>query len=277
MNGGANGRVWAMLLLAAALACGGGAAAQEVPGGAPRDTGVIRPGSIVDSAMLALAVPHLGDRADTLAWMRARDVAGRSTGRRVVISLMDRRLWWITGTDTLLSAPVAVGKGTDLAFAGQRWNFRTPRGRRTVIAKAPNPVWVPPLWRYVEEAARRGDTVAHLVRGRDVRLHDGSLLRIRGRQVQRVAPDGAVETIPRDEEIAYDGAVFIPPPDTDNRRILGELGAFKLELGDGYMIHGSPDQSVIGRPVTHGCIRLATPDLAYLYQHVPVGTPVYVF
>jgi len=277
MNGWTNGRVAALLLLAAALVCGSAVQAQEVPGGAPRDTGLIRPGSVVDSAMLALAVPHLGDRADTVAWMRARDVAGRSTGRRVVISLMDRRLWWIAGSDTLLSAPVAVGKGTDLAFGSQRWNFRTPRGRRTVIAKAANPVWVPPLWRYVEEAARRGDTVAHLVRGRDVRLHDGTRLRIRGRVVERVSPEGAVDTIPRDEEIAYDGAVFIPPADTDNRRILGELGAYKLELGDGYMIHGSPDQSVIGRPVTHGCIRLATPDLAFLYQHVPVGTPVYVF
>jgi hypothetical protein len=265
-----------MLLAALALACASAAAAQA-PAGAPRDTGLIRPGSIVDSAMLALAVPHLGDRADTLAWIRARDLAGRSSGRRVVISLLDRRLWWINGTDTLLSAPVAVGKGTDLAFGSQRWNFRTPRGRRTVISKAPNPVWVPPLWRYVEEAARRGDTVAHLARGREVRLRDGTRLRIRGRVVERVSPAGAVDTIPRDEEIAYDGAVFIPPTDTDNRRIPGELGAFKLELGDGYMIHGSPDQSVIGRPVTHGCIRLSTPELAYLYQHVPVGTPVYVF
>jgi hypothetical protein len=265
-----------LCLLSATLAV-----AQEAPSAAaptaPRDTGLIRPGSIVDSASLALAVPVLRTRADTAAWERARDLAVGSTGQRIVIDLLGRRLWYIAGSDTLVSAPVAVGKGTELDFEGRHWNFATPRGRHAVIAKSTNPVWVPPDWRYVEEAARRGYRVARLARGRDVRLSDGGVLRVRGDRVQRVDTGGSVHDIPSDEEIAYDSTVFIPPLTTVNRRIAGELGAYRLDLGDGYMIHGTNDQSVIGRPATHGCIRLPAPDLEYVYRHVPVGTPVYVY
>jgi hypothetical protein len=261
------------LLASASLAAQTGApGAVVIP-----DTGLIRPGSVVDPALLALAVPRLTDAADSAAWRRARAVAERSTGRRVVVSLMDRRLWLIAGADTLLSAPIAVGKGTDLEYGSRRWSFRTPRGRRSVISKAANPVWVPPLWRYVEAAQTYGDTLAVLRRGHDVRLADGSVLRIRGPRVEHVAAGGAVEVVPRDADLIYDGKLFMPPVDTDNRRVPGELGAYKLELGDGYLIHGSPDQSVIGRPVTHGCIRLATADLQALYRQVPVGTAVYIY
>jgi hypothetical protein len=266
-----------LILLLAVLLLPAAHAAAQSSAGAPRDTGLIQPGSIVDPASLALAVPVLRTRADTAAWERARGVAARSTGRRVVVDLLNRRLWWIVGADTLLSAPVAVGKGTELRFQGQRWSFGTPRGRHTVIAKSTNPVWVPPDWQYVEEAQRRGYRVARLARGRDVRLGDGDVLRVRGDRVQHVDASGAVQEIPADEEIAFDGTVFIPPLGTANRRIEGELGAYKLDLGDGYMIHGTNDQSVIGRPITHGCIRLSAADLEYVYRHVPVGTPVYVY
>jgi lipoprotein-anchoring transpeptidase ErfK/SrfK len=33
----------------------------------------------------------------------------------------------------------------------------------------------------------------------------------------------------------------------------------------------------VGRAVTHGCIRLADDDIAWLFRHIPVGTPVYVY
>ena len=39
--------------------------------------------------------------------------------------------------DTLLSAPIAVGVGTDFAYNGKKWNFSTPRGRRPV-ARCPS-------------------------------------------------------------------------------------------------------------------------------------------
>ncbi|HEX9564832.1 MAG TPA: L,D-transpeptidase, partial [Gemmatimonadaceae bacterium] len=64
---------------------------------------------------------------------------------------------------------------------------------------------------------------------------------------------------------------------TLNRMIQGELGRYALDLGDGYLIHGTPDPSSIGRAVTHGCIRLGDRDITWLYRHVPVGTPVYIY
>jgi hypothetical protein len=39
-------------------------------------------------------------------------------------------------------------------------------------------------------------------------------------------------------------------------------------------IHGTPDESLIGVPVSHGCIRMRTRDLLKLFDWVEVGTPV---
>jgi len=55
------------------------------------------------------------------------------------------------------------------------------------------------------------------------------------------------------------------------------LGAYALYLGDGYMIHGTLYQRYLGRPVTHGCIRLGDDDLEAIYAASPVGTPVLLF
>ncbi len=55
------------------------------------------------------------------------------------------------------------------------------------------------------------------------------------------------------------------------------LGAYALYLGDGYMIHGTLYQRYLGRPVTHGCIRLGDDDLEAVFQASPVGTPVLLF
>jgi len=45
--------------------------------------------------------------------------------------------------------------------------------------------------------------------------------------------------------------------------------------GDGEIgLHGTSDSSSIGRSVSHGCIRLRNPDISYLAQLLPLGTPV---
>jgi lipoprotein-anchoring transpeptidase ErfK/SrfK len=69
----------------------------------------------------------------------------------------------------------------------------------------------------------------------------------------------------------------MPPHGTANRRIEGELGAYKLDLGEGYMLHGTPHQGSLGRAATHGCIRLSDEDIEYLFKNVPVGTRVYLY
>lgn len=224
---------------------------------------------------VAPAVPRT--RADSLAWTRARGQADAASGLRVVVSLVDRRLWLMDGGDTLRSAPVGIGTGEVLEHEGRRWRFETPRGRRLVRAKAENPTWVPPEWHYVELGRRLGYPVVALARGRETPLRDGSRLAVRGRYVVRLTGLRGVEIIPPGEEIVIDGTVFVPPFGTANRQVPSVLGAYKLELGDGYLIHGTPDEASVGTAATHGCLRLLPDDLRYLFERVPVGTPVYVY
>jgi L,D-transpeptidase ErfK/SrfK len=69
----------------------------------------------------------------------------------------------------------------------------------------------------------------------------------------------------------------IPPLDSPLRREKGVLGAFMLDLGGGVMIHGTPLENLLGRSVTHGCIRVGSEDLKVLYDSVPIGAKVFIF
>jgi lipoprotein-anchoring transpeptidase ErfK/SrfK len=44
----------------------------------------------------------------------------------------------------------------------------------------------------------------------------------------------------------------------------------------GVGIHGTPDAASIGYSASHGCIRMHIPDAEWLFQHVHIGTPVYI-
>jgi len=68
-----------------------------------------------------------------------------------------------------------------------------------------------------------------------------------------------------------------PPPGSPDRVDPYSLGDYGLYMGDGYIIHGTLFKSLLGRRVTHGCIRLGDEDLAYLYHNVPLGTRVYLY
>lgn len=41
-------------------------------------------------------------------------------------------------------------------------------------------------------------------------------------------------------------------------------------------IHGTPDTTEIGKPGSHGCVRMRNADLVELFDLVPVGTPVLI-
>jgi L,D-transpeptidase YbiS len=56
-----------------------------------------------------------------------------------------------------------------------------------------------------------------------------------------------------------------------------ELGAYAMDLGDGYLIHGTLYQRALGLSITHGCVRLGDQDLDTVYHRVKIGTPVYIF
>jgi len=239
--------------------------APAAPGGKPADwvTGLVRsPGTTP------------AEEAASAAVRRRAFAAG---GRRVIVSLGERRMWYMNGRDTLRSAAVAVGKGTRLEYGSSAWRFDTPRGVRTVESKRANPVWTPPEWHYAEIARDSGWSVGKLQRGTPVRLRDGGRLLVRGDRIVHVDARGGEEIIPEDEEIIFDRTIYVPPEDSRNRRIPGELGAYALSMGSGYLLHGTPHQDSIGQAATHGCIRLRDEDIEYLYRNVAVGTPVYIF
>lgn len=57
----------------------------------------------------------------------------------------------------------------------------------------------------------------------------------------------------------------------------GMLGEYALGFGNGYFIHGTLYTRLIGRNVTHGCIRAGNKDLEYIYKNAQIGTKVYIF
>jgi hypothetical protein len=214
--------------------------------------------------------------ADSLAWAKNRVLASRSTGFRLVVSLQDRHLWAIIGRDTVLSAPAAVAKGTTLEFGKKEWTFDTPRGMRTVLSKEADPIWQPPEWLYAETALENGLKLGHLDNGGKVKLRDGRFLTVRD-GMAGVVDGGVFAALPTDEHIVFDNTLFIPPMGSKNRKIEGELGKFRLNLGDGYLLHGTPYKESIGLAATHGCVRMRDEDIEWLYDHVPVGTRVYIY
>jgi lipoprotein-anchoring transpeptidase ErfK/SrfK len=193
---------------------------------------------------------------------------------RLVVSLAERRLVVLDGRDTLRVAPVGIGMDSTLEYRGRVWNFRTPRGARRVLAKEADPVWVPPEWHYVEVARARGLRLVTLRADRPRTLPDGSRILVRNDTVGLERPDVPFTPFTADEEVIWKGTLYMPPVGTVQRRVVGELGRFRLDLGDGYLMHGTPHAESVGEPSSHGCMRLADADIAWLYRYVPVGTPV---
>jgi L,D-transpeptidase YbiS len=70
---------------------------------------------------------------------------------------------------------------------------------------------------------------------------------------------------------------YLPPKSASERFDDFSLGKFALYMGDGYIIHGTIFQSLIGQRVTHGCVRLRDADLEWVYKTVPAGAKVYIY
>jgi L,D-transpeptidase-like protein len=199
----------------------------------------------------------------------------------LVVSLEENNLWLKQGGETLFTTQVATGSGKTLVKEGSdsTWKFDTPRGRLTVESKEKDPVWQPPDWHFVEQARKRGLSVARVERGAGIRTSDGGVIQAEGEDVVKRYPDGRRAVLDADDgrEIVADGQLIIPPLGTNQRRYKGVLGTARLNLGNGYALHGTNNPSSIGRSVSHGCIRLLNEDIEKLYEIVPVGTPVYIY
>ncbi|HEU4585551.1 MAG TPA: L,D-transpeptidase [Gemmatimonadaceae bacterium] len=219
----------------------------------------------------------LPTRADSLAADAARVAGGADRRLRILVSIAERRLIVVAGMDTLMTAPAAVGMDRRLTFDGRSWTFRSPRGVRVVRARMARDSWIPPYWHYAEVAREYHLRLARLHADSAVVLDEGTVLTTREGRVGLVRRDGSFAPLPADEEIVFDGTLYIPPLETENRAIPGELGEYQLDLGGGYLIHGTPHKKDIGTATTHGCVRLGDEQIAWLYDHIPVGTPVYIY
>ena len=67
------------------------------------------------------------------------------------------------------------------------------------------------------------------------------------------------------------------PKDPRKRVEEGVLGEYALGFGNGYFIHGTLYTRLLGRNVTHGCIRVGDRDLKTVYTATDVGTRIYIF
>jgi hypothetical protein len=199
----------------------------------------------------------------------------------LVISIEERRLWYRQAGQELFTTQVATGSGKTLVSesGSSQWKFDTPRGRLSVQSKEEAPAWVPPDWHFVEQANKRHLGLAKVAPGQPVVTSDGSVIAVRGDDVVRRRPDGSETVLEAQDgrEIVADGKIIVPPVGTNQRRYEGVLGTHRLNLGNGYAIHGTNQPNSIGRAVSHGCVRVRNEDIDKLYQMVPVGTPVYIY
>ncbi|HET6230762.1 MAG TPA: L,D-transpeptidase [Longimicrobiaceae bacterium] len=173
----------------------------------------------------------------------------------LVVSIAERRVLYLKGRDTLFRAPVAVGSGETMVLDGQTKRFQTPRGRMSITHKEKDPVWVPPNWHYVQIARKNHMGI--------IDMSD--------------APPNALAGYPEGQVPISHGAVIIPPWGSPQRRYKGTLGAAKLEMEDGYYFHGTDNENSVGSAASHGCLRMRKEDILWMYDHVPVGTQVYIY
>jgi hypothetical protein len=239
---------------------------------APVTEPITRPAARQDSVGLTYR-----SRRDSIYALSVKKRAESARTTRILISMRDRTLRMMRGRDTLLTTDVAVPKGTVLRAGENRWVFVTPPSRRAVISKRTNPSWIPPDWHYFEIAASESLRVVRVHAKRVRRLGDGTAIGVRGARVGLFAADGSFSPLSLEQEIVIGDTLYIPPVGTVNRLIEGELGQFSLDIGDGYLIHGSKADSTATGAVTHGCFRLRNEPLKWLFDHTPLGTPVYVF
>lgn len=67
------------------------------------------------------------------------------------------------------------------------------------------------------------------------------------------------------------------PKNNKDRFERGVLGDYALGFGNGFFIHGTLYTRLLGRNVTHGCIRVGDKDLEAIFAAANIGTKIYIF
>jgi len=298
---------WAVLVLALGLA--GFAIAGEVIN--QRDLRRLDRVAIIDE----MIAQHTGNKAEKLQRVAAEHTSQVNaiqaklqtvrqqtddvpdTGQSIIVSTAENKLYLRRNGQTIFEAVCSTGKGTTLAVDGKTLLFDTPIGRFHIQSKEENPLWVPPDWHYVEEARKNAMGVVHLNPGDQIDADTGQPASSRGsglwsslfggggsRRVLKVRnntvieDDGGVEReLPPGTMIVAGHSIVIPPVTTPQRHFDKVLGKYRLELGDGYGIHGTDEPDKLGQSVSHGCVRLGDDDIAKLYAIANVGDTVIIY
>lgn len=224
----------------------------------------------------------------------------QDTNTRIVVSTAENRLWLRRGKEVVLETVVSTGKGTTLIQNGRAMKFDTPTGRFRVISKEENPVWVPPDWHFVEEARKKGSAVVRLSPGEAIDADTGNVvpekpsggvfsvfsaggkspkrvLKVEGGEVVEVLADGTKRKLPPGETIRAGKSVVIPPVTSSQRRVEKVLGKYRLNIGNGYALHGTQATDQLGRSVSHGCVRVADKELEKIFEIAKVGDQVLIY
>jgi len=223
------------------------------------------------------------------------------TGQTILVSTAENKLYVRNNGQTIFEAVCSTGKGTTLAVDGKTIIFDTPIGKLHIIAKEENPQWVPPDWHYIEEARKNGMRVVRLNPGQPIDARTGQpsmnkpdqgvwswltgkssttssnpVLTVRGDTI--VENDNGVEReLEPGKTIVAGDAIVVPPVNTKQRHYDKVLGKFRLEMGNGYGIHGTDEPDKLGQSVSHGCVRLGDADIEKLYGIANVGDTVIIY
>jgi lipoprotein-anchoring transpeptidase ErfK/SrfK len=185
----------------------------------------------------------------------------------ITVSTEENKVYAKQNGQLVFEAVCSTGKNTSLDVGGHTTVFRTPIGRFRILSKEENPQWVPPDWHFVEQARENGLGVVHLNPGQ--RIDD---LYVSGHDIYSNG-----YPLEPGKLIVRGGAVVIPPVGTHQREFPDVLGTHRLNLGDGYALHGTQNVSQLGQSVSHGCVRLHNDDIARLYQMANVGDEVIIY
>ncbi|HUP62402.1 MAG TPA: L,D-transpeptidase family protein [Thermoanaerobaculia bacterium] len=223
------------------------------------------------------------------------------TDQTILVSTAENKVYVRRDRAVIFEAVCSTGKGTTLVDKGRTMVFSTPIGKFRVVSKEENPVWVPPDWHYVEEARKNGLRVVRLERGDSIDAitgnatapvretgvwswldgekespASGSVLKVKGDTIVEIT-NGVERELPAGQMIRAGDTVVIPPIGVKQRRFDKVLGSHRLNLGDGYALHGTQQTSQLGTSASHGCIRLGDQDIATLYSIANVGDEVVIY
>ncbi len=232
------------------------------------------------------------------------DVALRDfedTDQTILVSTAENKVYVRKDRRIIFEAVCSTGKGTTLVDKGRTMVFSTPIGKFKIVSKEENPVWVPPDWHYVEEARKNGLQVVRLSRGDSIDATTGTatvpvreagvwtwlggktttaasdrVLKVKGDTIVEIE-NGVERELPPGQMILAGKTLVIPPIGVRQRRFDKVLGSHRLNLGDGYALHGTQQTAQLGRSVSHGCIRLGDEDIATLYSIANVGDEVVIY